>query len=130
VPAAVGVAAYTNRDYKVKKVPDALKGTALIQRAGGGDGDTGFLDGKVTAAKPATLFVAVMWKYNAERTVSEEQFEAFAKEGWAKVDGEFELTVPEGEEWKWRVWSRKVEAGPVKLGSEAIPVGGIFFLKP
>jgi hypothetical protein len=130
VPATVGTPAYINRDYKIAKLPKEMKGAAVIQRAGGGEGDTGFLKNKVTLTKTGTLYVAIMWKYNGDRTIQDEQFEAFAKEGWTEVDDDFELTVPEGEQWKWRVWSRKAESGPLKLESTAIPVGGIFFFKP
>ena len=102
VPAAVGVKAYTNRDYKVLKLPKELQGAGVLQRAGGGEGDTGYPSGQVTLTKPATIYVAVMWKYNGERTVSDEQFAAFAKEGWAEAAGEFVPRFPPGEDWKWR----------------------------
>lgn len=129
VSAAIDTPAFHNRGYNLAKLPKELEGSLMIQRAGGSEGDTGFLNGKVITTKTCTLYVAVMWQYNGERRIQDEQLAAFAKEGWKEVSGDFELTTPPGEVWRWRVYSRSMSAGAVAVESKAVPAGGIFFLK-
>ena len=127
--AGAGTAAFHNREYLLAKLPTEMKAAWIVQRAGGGEGDTGPLAGKIIADKPCTAYVAIMSHYNGKEVVQPAQLEGLADEGWIEVPGEFRLSVPPGEDWKWRVFSRSVDPGPVDLPSTAAPKMGIYFFK-
>ncbi len=132
VPVAPGTAFYSDRPFKITRIPDELKSAVLVRRK---LNDPQWLSGEIVVNQPVDLFVAVRSNWVARKKptkdLDETDLTRLTDEGWKQLDGFAAGALPE-EKWTWVLLRKRFEPGPVNVPA-LIPreaSRALFFMKP
>ena len=110
--AKVGVPVWSDRDYAISKIPKRAIGGTLLWRS---KGEKEWLPGgTITALRPCIVFAFVQTNFLNQTVMDEVALMKLERDGWEESDV-FQTTFPNGEGWKWKAFSKKVDAGEVFL---------------
>jgi hypothetical protein len=112
--AKVGAPMISDRDYKISDLPDeAIGGTLLLRPAG--DFNKWLDTGELRALNDATVYIMIRWKYLGKEVIDEVTRTKLERDGWDEVEGRAGTTCPNEEDWRWKIYSKKIKKGEVIL---------------
>ncbi|MDZ4688962.1 MAG: FlgO family outer membrane protein [Planctomycetaceae bacterium] len=117
--ARVGTQIWSDRGYAITALPKEIGGGALVGR----DSEQGkeWLDGgTITALKDCTVYAIMRSRHLGGEEIGDVTIAKFLREGWEEVDGNFNVSFPSGENWKWKIVKKSVSEGDVFLQLDTI----------
>ncbi|WP_077022462.1 hypothetical protein [Fuerstiella marisgermanici] len=113
--AEIGVPIQSARQYLITALPPEVAGGVLLLRQPGEDSASWLGHGQLRLIKPATVYALIRWKYLGKEVLDEVRRTQLVRDGWTEVKGETACSFPNGEDGRWKTYSRRVPAGPLVL---------------